>query len=322
MTEIPEEALSAVRSVPAGPHIVTIGNFDGVHRGHRYLLDIVIDRAANRAARSLVVTFEPHPITVVAPNRPYFRLSTPDDKVDYLQEAGIQDVAVVPFSHEFAALEPDEFLDLLLQEVEPIEIVVGDEFRFGRGRSGDVTFLKTYGERTGLDIKIVDRLTEDERVLSSSLIRTALAEGNIRDATQILGRPYSLEGDVVRGEGRGRKLGFPTANLDIPEDMLVPASGIYAVFVNGVDGDQLPGMAYIGTSSTFGHRERTVEVNIFDFEGDLYSMSLEVEFVARTREDIWFASVEELIEQMRRDESEIRNILKQLRAGMNGVKAE
>lgn len=321
MSLIPEAAVRALREVSKSPHVLTIGNFDGVHRGHRYLLNYVNERAENYGARSLVVTFEPHPITVVAPDRPYFRLSTPEQKVQLLHEAGVNDVAVVPFTNDFAAVSPHDFLKLLYDEVSPVEVVVGDEFRFGRGRSGDGDLLQSFAENHGFRATILKRLDEDGEILSSSLIRAALRAGELDEATRILGRRYRLRGLVVRGEGRGRKLGYPTANLDIPEEMLIPGNGIYAVFVDGINDGKRSGMAYIGTSATFDRRERTVEVHVFDFDGDLYDRELDIEFVAHTRDDIRFESVESLVEQMGVDEQETREILLELKTGRNEVNA-
>jgi riboflavin kinase/FMN adenylyltransferase len=291
--------------------VVTIGNFDGVHRGHQYLIQRVIDDARARAARSLAITFEPHPTSVLRPDVPFERLTLPDAKLTEIARTGVDDIVVIPFDREFASLDPEAFLELLANFVQPVAFFVGEGFRFGRGRSGDGATIAAFGAKRGFETTVIPRLQDGDVTISSSSTREALKHGNIARATASLGRRYRLGGTVEHGAARGRTLGFPTANLLLPPNVCVPGDGIYAGFAHGASG--APGarqaMIYIGTRPTFDGGERQVEVNILDFSGDLYTLALEVEFVAWVRGDQAFGSGEALARQMEIDETTSRAIL-------------
>ncbi len=311
MMDVPAKALESLERVARVPHSMTIGNFDGVHLGHQYLIQRVIDDARSRSLRSLVVTFEPHPTTVLRPDVPFQRLAAPQRKLELLRATGIDDVAVIPFDREFASLEPDQFLSLLTQTVGPKAVFVGSGFQFGKGRAGDGSVIESFGRKHGFDTTIVERLQDGDVTISSSSIREALMHGNIARATASLGRRYRLKGSVEHGEARGRELGFPTANLLLSNDVCIPADGIYAGYAHVSDSsfDPRSAMIYIGSRPTFDNGDRQVEVNILDFHGDLYTLGLEIEFVAWIRGDRAFESAEALAEQMHDDESMSRAVL-------------
>ncbi|HEX5165588.1 MAG TPA: bifunctional riboflavin kinase/FAD synthetase [Thermomicrobiales bacterium] len=311
MTQVPEGAIATLERIARVPHVMTIGNFDGVHRGHQYLIQRVIDAAVARGSRSLVVTFEPHPTAVLRPDVPFHRLASPERKLEILNAAGVDDIAVIPFDREFAALEPEEFLELLARTVQPVAVFVGSGFRFGKGRAGDGGMIEAFGQTHGFETTVVERLQDGDVTISSSSIRDALSRGNIARATASLGRRYRLRGTVEHGAARGRELGFPTANLLLPADACVPADGIYAGYAHLSDRALGPraAMIYIGTRPTFDNGDRQVEVNILDFSGDLYTLDLEIEFVAWVRGDQAFDSAEALAAQMQDDEATSRAIL-------------
>jgi riboflavin kinase/FMN adenylyltransferase len=297
--------------VGPGPHVITIGNFDGVHRGHRYLLGLVRQRADAAHARAVVITFEPHPTAVLRPEQPFERLAAPAEKRQLLHAAGIDDVVVLPFTREFAALTPDAFLDELTRSLQPVAIYVGKGFRFGAKRAGDGATLAAYAAAHGFDAIVVERLADDDASISSSTVRAALKRGDLPEAERALGRRYRLRGRVEHCAARGRELGYPTANLELPADACVPMDGIYAAYAH-VEARELgprQAMVYIGPRPTFDNGARMVEVNILDFAGDLYTLELEIEFVTFVRPDAVFATVDELVERIALDEAETRAVL-------------
>lgn len=313
MGTVPAHVIERFTAVGDAPSAVTIGNFDGVHRGHQMLLGFVVERARELGVRPLVVTFEPHPVSVLRPDRPMPRVSLPSLKLQAIRRCGVSDIVVVPFDQEFASLDAGEFLDLIYEHVNPHEIIVGQEFHFGRGRSGDGDFIKQYARDHGFSARIVERLEDDGTVVSSSRVREAISSGSVAVAEELLGRRFRLRGVVERGFARGRELGYPTANLMVVGELLVPDAGIYSGYVHVLNGRQDPrqGLIYIGTSPTFEPRDRTVEAHILDFDGDLYARNIEIEFVSRIRGDEKFESVEALLDQIRRDEEATREILRE-----------
>ena len=311
MTTAAEAAKAKLAGAGGQPHVVTIGNFDGVHRGHQYLIQQVVDAAQHRSVRSLAITFEPHPGAVLRPDHSPERLATADEKLRLLRATGLDNVVTLEFSREFANLEPVAFLDLVLSTVAPVEVFVGEGFRFGHGRAGDGATIQQFGDRHGFDTTIVTRLRDDEHMISSSNIRAALKAGNVEDASRWLGRRYRLLGTVEHGAARGRELGFPTANLTADAAVCVPGDGIYAALAHLPDAQMSArkALVYVGTRPTFDNGERLVEAYILDFNGDLYTRELEVEFVAFVRGDQTFPSAEALSAQMADDERSAREIL-------------
>ena len=301
------------RSLPQGPGpfsrtVVTVGNFDGVHLGHRAIFARVCQRARELDCEPVALTFDPHPAKVLNPGGDLRLLTTPAQKAALLEEAGLS-VVMLPFTREFAAIPARQFVrDYFVERLRVREVVVGHDYFFGYKREGNIDLLKQMGEALGFTVQVVWAVEVDDAVVSSSLIRAMLKLGKVREANRLLGRAYGVSGRVVAGKGRGAAvLGVPTANLT-PENDLLPASGIYAVRVLR-DGQKLPGVANIGTCPTFDNEELTLEVHILGFNGDLYGESLHVEFVARLREERRFPSIGELAAQIRADMAEARKVL-------------
>jgi riboflavin kinase / FMN adenylyltransferase len=311
------ESVSAVyhdlHSVPPGQRVVTIGNFDGVHRGHQYLIRRVVDDAQKRGMRSLVITFEPHPTSVLRQDVPFQRLTSAGDKLRLLDNCGADEIVVLPFTVDFASQEPEEFLSALTTHVSPAAIFVGEGFRFGRNRAGDGETIRSFGAAGNFETTVISRLRENGGVISSSTIRNALARGDIEAANDWLGRRYHLRGRVEHGEARGRELGFPTANLQLDGLACLPSDGIYAAYacLDDPTSAPRPSMVYVGTRPTFDGQDRVVEANLLDFSGDLYTRDLTVEFVRFIRADAQFETADALSSQMRRDEIDTRSALVQ-----------
>ncbi len=297
-------------SGPFSRTVVTVGNFDGVHLGHRAILSRVLRRARELECQPVVLTFDPHPLKVLSPQTQLRLLTTPAQKIELLKSAGLS-VVVVPFSREFAAIPAREFVrDYFGERLKAREVVVGHDYRFGYRREGNIELLKEFGEALGFTVQVVWAVEVDSAVVSSSLIRAMLRLGKVREANRLLGRDYGVIGQVVAGKGRGAKLlGVPTANL-APENDLLPASGIYAVWVQK-DGEKLPGVANIGTCPTFDNQDLTLEVHLLDFNGDLYGERLQVDFVTRLREERRFLSIDDLAAQIRADVDQARQELQE-----------
>jgi riboflavin kinase/FMN adenylyltransferase len=290
------------------PVHMTIGTFDGVHKGHQALLKSLVTRAAGEGAESVLVTFEPHPRCVLDPQNCPASLTTLDEKAVLLDQLGIDRVIVIPFSREVAALTPGDFMKRLTRGMPLRRLVIGHDFRFGRGRRGDAAFLQRLGTRQGFELEVIGTVERGSAPISSSRIRRLVLLGQMRAAAQLLGREYFFRSIVEHGEKRGRTLGYPTANLRISPNKLVPASSVYAARVD-IDGTVYQGALSVGFRPTFGGHNLTVEVYIMDFEGDLYGRTLTVQFVQRLRGEKRFASVAGLQQQMARDVENARRIL-------------
>ena len=289
--------------------VVTIGNFDGVHLGHRAILNRVCHRARELSGQGVAITFDPHPLKVLRPELNLPMLTTPAQKLELLAAAGLEAVVVLPFTPAFAALPARDFvLQYFCDRLRVREVVVGHDYSFGRGREGNIDLLKEMGREHGFTVQVVWAVEVDGAVVSSSLIRALLRLGKVVEAAHLLGRPFAAVGQVVPGKGRGAKLlQVPTANIR-PENELLPATGIYAVRVRRGP-DTLPGVANIGTCPTFDNSELSLEVHLLDFSGDLYGENLEVEFVARLREERRFPSFEALAAQIHADIAAARQAL-------------
>jgi riboflavin kinase/FMN adenylyltransferase len=300
-------------SLPPGPGpfsrtVVTVGNFDGVHLGHRSILGRVVQRARELDCQPVALTFDPHPAKVLKPEGNLRLLTTPAQKVALLEAAGVH-VVVQPFTREFAAIPAREFVrDYFVERLNVREVVIGHDYRFGYKRQGNIELLQQMGQAQGFTVQVVWAVEVQDAVVSSSLIRAMLQLGKVGEANRLLGRAYGVAGRVVAGKGRGAKiLGVPTANL-VSENDLLPACGIYAVWVVK-DGKRLPGVANIGTCPTFDNQELSLEVHLLDFNGDLYGEVLQVEFVSRLRDERRFPSIDELAAQIRADVTEAREVL-------------
>lgn len=284
--------------------VVTVGTFDGVHRGHQAVIDYLVGRAAERGGRSVLVSFDPHPRTVVR-GEAVRLLTTPQERADACEQLGLDRFVLVPFTEAVRRLGAEDYVRrMLVERIGLQEIVIGYDHRFGRGREGDRTLLEKMGRAHGFDVDVITaQEVEGYGVVSSSVIREALRAGDVTRAADMLGRRYPLTGVVVEGDRRGRTLGYPTANLAVPDARkLVPGHGVYAVRVR-VPGrsEQVGGMTNIGVRPTFDGTEQRVEVHLLDFDGDLYGQTLRVEFVQRLRGERSFDGPEALVEQLSKD---------------------
>jgi riboflavin kinase/FMN adenylyltransferase len=285
-------------AAPSGETAVTIGVFDGVHRGHRHVLQRLGAVAGGRP--TVVATFDPHPLAVLAPEHSPRLLATISQRVRLLEAAGVDVVAILEFTAGLSRMPADEFARRVLKGALGAGVIaVGRSFRFGAGRSGDVASLQRLGEDLGFAVEPIELLGGDEP-LSSTAARRALGVGDLAAAEHVLGRRYAIAGTVVSGAGRGATIGVPTANLGLDPAQFIPRRGVYAVYLV-LDGERLPAVCNIGVRPTFGGTEDVVEVHILDFDRDIRGTAVEVELVARLRDETRFDGVEELVAQIRRD---------------------
>lgn len=302
---------------------MTVGTFDGVHRGHWAVLQEIRRRAEASDRRSVLVTFHPHPLQVVRPDEAPPLLTTPVEKKEILAESGLDYAVFLSFNHVLAGYSPRRFVEeILVGRLKVSELVIGYDHGFGKGRSGDVQTLRTIGAELGFLVDVVAPVLAQGVPISSSRIRKALLARDMEGAWEGLGRPYSLRGMVVKGDGRGRRLGFPTANLWIPVNgKLIPPPGVYAVRAALRQGT-FGGAIHVGPRPTFTGSPPTVELHLLDFEGDLYGHEIRVEFLRFLREVRPFASAAALVEQMRSDVAESRQVLEAVQRGFPGGVAE
>ena len=291
---------------------VTVGNFDGVHRGHQQLVAETVKQAQAIGGRAMVLTFDPHPARVLVPERAPAALMTLEQKADVLAGLGVEVLAVLPFDAQVAGQSAEEFARATLaQRLQARVVVVGSNFRFGRGREGDLPALRELGSALGFRVEEVTALLHEGEAVSSSRIRAALARGAVREARDLLGRRFFVDGSVVAGDRRGRELGFPTANLEIVNETL-PAPGVYAAWCRSSsepDAAPLRGVANLGRRPTFDGVAPTVEVHVLDFSGDLYGRPLRLEFEDRLRDEQRFSGPAALAEQIARDVERARGML-------------
>ncbi len=288
------------RSVPA-PVVLAIGNFDGVHLGHAALVGRLAEVARERQLVPMVLTFEPHPREFFMPTSAPARLSTLREKLELLADCGAEQSMVCPFNARFAALSAEEFVDqVLVAGCQVRHLIVGDDFRFGRGRTGDYAFLQQAGARHGFTVEAMGSVTVEGERVSSSGVRRALAAGNMEHAARLLGRPYVIDGQVVHGQKLGRQLGFATANLRIKHNPL-PMTGVFAVEVSGLGDKPLPGVANLGIRPTVGGIRPLLEVHLFDFNRDIYGAHISVRFVHKLRDEQRFPNFDALKAQIAAD---------------------
>ena len=292
--------------------VLTIGNFDGVHKGHLSLFNKVKERAALIDGQSVVMTFEPHPIKVMMPENGPPLITPTQQKLKLMEDSGIDVILCVPFTEEFAGISPQSFVkDLLVDRIGIKEIVVGYDYSFGHKRAGDIDLLKKMGDELGFKVHMVDKILLDETVVSSTTVRNLVQDGQLSEAEKLLGRHYQVCGTVVKGKDRGgRLLGFPTANLELVDE-LTPKLGVYAVKV--LIGDKIyNGLTNIGYNPTFGNNVFSVETHILDFSEDLVGKTIRVNFIERLRDERPFKSVEELAQQIKKDTLRARALFKQM----------
>ena len=297
-------------NVPAAARggVLAIGNFDGVHRGHRELLRLAIEKGKATGAPSGVMVFEPHPRAFFMPGEPHFRLTPLTMKLKLLEDAGIGFTVVVDFNAAFSNLSAGDFIErVLVSALGVAHVVIGYDFFFGSKRSGTPEMMRLAGERIGFGVTVVAPVADAGEVFSSSAARLHLAQGDVAGAAAILGRRWRVAGKVVGGAKRGTGLGYPTANIPLPRGTAL-AHGIYAVHT-WVNGEAHDGAAYLGTRPTFDNGMPVLEVFLFDFEGDLYGRDIEVEFAGFVRDDRKFDSAEALVRQMHEDVARARKML-------------
>jgi riboflavin kinase / FMN adenylyltransferase len=288
--------------------VVTLGNFDGVHLGHQEIFRRAAAHARAQGGTSVAFTFEPHPLKVVAPQRSPKLLSTFHEKMERIREAGIDAVICARFTPEFAETTPEEFVrDILSGMLHTTDLFIGHDYAFGKGRKGDIPFLSAAGERYGFGVHVVEPVTVDGILVSSTNIRRLVTEGDVKTAAKLLGRPYSIEGMVVHGHSRGHALGYPTANIATPNE-LPPKEGVYAVRLT-VAGKECSGAASIGTNPTFEDAASSFEVHIFEFDGNLYGKHIKIKFIERLRDGVKFSSADELSAQIKLDIERTKEVL-------------
>jgi len=293
--------------------VVTVGTFDGVHAGHRAIMDTVLNKARERKARSVIVTFDPHPREIITPGDAGIKLlTTLQERREILEELGINTMVVIPFDRDFSLLSSEEFVrDIIYGKVGVSEFVIGYDHQFGKDREGSIDTIKELGKQLDFDSYVVSKKEVGTQTVSSTAIRKALSEdGDVQRAAEMLQRPYRLNGVVIHGDKRGKEIGYPTANIK-PEDdrKVIPRDGVYAVTVRH-EGDWYGAMMNIGTRPTFDGKKRTMEAHLFDFDKDIYGKELQVRFVKRIREEKKFSGKDELVAQLEEDEKRAQEILK------------
>lgn len=296
------------RHNPGKPTLLTIGVFDGVHLGHRYLLEQLTSKAEKAGCLSGVITFRTHPEKVLK-RRDYLPwICTLQERIRLLKEAGVDVVVPITFNREVANLTAAEFASLLQRHLNMCDLLLGPDFALGKGRQGTPEYLRRIGSEQGFRVEVIKAARLEGEVISSSAIRQMLAEGRIDKVEQMLGRRFHLEGKVVVGDQRGRTLGFPTANIKVQPEQAMPKDGIY-VTVTRATGRKLPSVTNIGVRPTFGGLKHLIETYILDFNGNLYGKKIRVELVERLRDEIRFKDVNHLVEQLKVDVSRARKIL-------------
>ena len=336
------EVIQGIENIPADLRfaIVTIGNFDGVHLGHRFIFRKLVEEARREGCPAAAITFEPHPKRVLHPERrPFYLITSLEEKTRLIAAEGVDFLILIPFSLEYARTAAEEFIrDVLWERLRIRKILIGHDYTFGRGKEGNEAFLAEAGRRLGFSVEVMNPFSVGGTTVSSTLIRNALLAGKVRLAARLLGRPYSLCGRVIPGQNRGKRLGFPTANI-LPDKEPIPPDGVYAVYVRigdnlhdpylpdspqacGEEGQGnrslsplFPGVLNIGCNPTFGGRERSSEVHIFDFQGEIYGKPLEILFIDRIREEIRFENEAALITRIGQDILQARELLKKATTG-------
>jgi len=295
---------------PDSPTLLTLGVFDGVHKGHLSLIETLKRQATERHLLPGVVTFSPHPAEVLHPGENLPLLTSVEERIELLKAAGVPLVVPLTFTRELSRCGPEEFVGLLVRYLRMSGLILGPDFSLGRDRAGTIATLQTLGARLGFTVESVAPHTLDGQVVSSTVIRAALTRGDVEGAARMLGRPFSISGPVITTSRRGASLGFPTANLQVDTGRALPRNGVYATIAKIPDG-QFGSVTNVGHRPTFGHTERVVETHILDFCGHIYGATLTVEFIAKLRDEVAFQDPDALVAQIRRDVEASRNILRE-----------
>ncbi|MGB0864263.1 MAG: bifunctional riboflavin kinase/FAD synthetase [Saprospiraceae bacterium] len=293
--------------------VITIGSYDGVHAGHQAIIQRINNIAKEQGGESIMITFYPHPRFVVRPDDPFKLINTIDEKVALLEKYGVDNVVIVPFTKAFSKQTPEEYIQgFLVDKFQPNKIVIGYDHKFGNKRAGNIDLLKTYAPKFGFEVLEIQKQDVDTIVVSSTKIRKALQEGSVKKAKEWLNHPFVIQGKVVYGQQLGTKIGFPTANIEVTDKhKLIPLEGIYAVKVKHHD-TIYNGMLYIGNRPTINGADQSIEVNIFDFDKNIYGDQLTLEFIERTRDDKKFDTIEGLQKQLAQDKIDTLKVLKSL----------
>jgi riboflavin kinase/FMN adenylyltransferase len=292
--------------------IITIGAFDGVHVAHRALIAGAVMRAREQGVKSAVISFNPHPDTVVRPNYPMIYLTTLEDKAELIAEIGADYLIVQPFTTDFMRLTPEQFVDWLTSPANVTEIHVGEDFVFGHKASGNIVKLREMGSQRGFHVHSLAPLEVGNAIVSSTSIRKLLLEGDVEHASRLLDRFHSLQGIVLHGAQRGRVIGFPTANIEIPSNFAIPGNGVYATITTILEGDrrlEYSSVTNIGVRPTFDNGTRSIETHLLDFSDDIYDKHLKVQFVAKLRDERKFSGIEEIRAQLQLDVMKGREVL-------------
>lgn len=293
---------------PLNNPVLTIGNFDGVHKGHIVLFEKVKELAKSINGQSVVMTFEPHPIKVMKPGNGPPIITPTKQKLKLISQSGIDVILSIPFTVQFASISAQDFIeDILVKKIGVREIVVGYDYNFGSGRKGGIELLRNLGKEIGFKVHVVEPIHLNNTLVSSTSVRNLVQAGDLVEAKRLLGRDYQISGTVTKGAGRGGKvLGFPTANL-LPEDELIPKKGVYAVRVE-MDTGEYYGVCNIGNNPTFGANPLSIETHLFDFSGDILGKEFTIRFIRRLRQEKIFSSKEELAAQIKEDIKSVREL--------------
>ncbi|MCJ7508724.1 MAG: bifunctional riboflavin kinase/FAD synthetase [candidate division Zixibacteria bacterium] len=291
--------------------VITLGTFDGVHLGHRMILENLKEKASKRKAKSIAVTYEPHPQSIVSPSDAPLILTTLEEKLDLLEEFQIDETVVIDFDQELANYSADRFVhEILVDKLDVGAVVIGYNHGFGKNRTGNLELLKEEGKKRGFEVEVVPPVEYEKKPISSSRIRRSLKQGHFEDVLKMLGHGYPLYGNLIEGRGRGKEMGYPTANLEVNSRKLLPPDGVYAAEAV-VDNQNKQGMMYIGTNPTFGQKERSLEIHLFDFSQSIQvGEKLKVNLRSWVREEMKFDSVESLKKRLEQDEIKIKTFFR------------
>jgi len=291
--------------------VITLGTFDGVHLGHRAILERLKEKASKRKVKSIAVTYEPHPQSIVSPSDAPLILTTLEEKLDLLEEFKIDETVVIDFDQELANYAPDRFVrEILVDKLDVGAVVIGYNHGFGKNRTGNLELLKEEGKQRGFEVEVVPPVEYEKKPISSSRIRRSLKQGQFDDLLKMLGHGYPLYGNLIEGRGRGKEMGYPTANLEVNSRKLLPPDGVYAA--EAIIGSQKKqGMMYIGTNPTFEQKERSLEVHLFDFSQSIQvGEKLKANLKSWVREEMKFDSVENLKKKLEQDEIKIKTFFR------------
>ena len=289
------------------PAVVALGNFDGIHRGHRALIETAVRQAKEKNVRSAVFTFQDHPRNVIAGSTVVRNIVYPDVKMELIRELGVDYVFSLPFDDYMMRQAPEEFVrDVMVGRFQAVGAVCGSNFTYGYKAGGNAEMLKEEGRHYGFDVMVVPMVTDHEDIVSSTLIRECIARGDVERAGELLGRCYSIRGTVVRGNQLGRTIGFPTCNISVDETMVTPPNGVYFTTCL-LDGKQYSGITNVGNKPTVGNYSKNIEMNIFDFNQDVYGHTIEIFFLKKHRDEVKFSGLDELGKQLDRDREKARH---------------